>query len=131
MKEAYVYKIEYSYVLDKKVKHIFYVNASSRDAAIALFRESKPNCLINHISIVRGCSVKKEEKKVVDLHKKVTIDLTEDDIKEIIAEYANEFTGFGKVTKDNVEMEYHVVETGPQHDSYRRPCLKKCVIKVG
>ena len=79
-------------------------------------------------SYCKECKVKEEKK--VDLTKKITITLNEDDIKEIIAEYANGFTGLGHVTKDNVELEYRVVETGPLHDPYRKPCLKECRIKV-
>lgn len=60
----------------------------------------------------------------MDMMVKAVAHLNEDDIKDIIAEYATQFTGFGNATKDNVRFEFGVMEdTG-------EPYLKVCVIEV-
>lgn len=67
----------------------------------------------------------------MDLCKKITAHLNIDDIKEIIAKYANGFTGFENVTKDNVKFEFGIREEGPQWDPSKKAYLKSCTIEVG
>lgn len=52
-----------------------------------------------------------------------TAHLNEDDVKEIIAEYATRFTGFGDITKENVRFEFGIRE------DTRDPYMKVCVIE--
>ena len=59
---------------------------------------------------------------------KVTVVLTEQDVKEIIAEYANQFTGFGHVTADNVDLVVSSGEFGPPMATYTKPYFKECQI---
>ena len=60
----------------------------------------------------------------MDMMVKAVAHLNEEDIKEIIAEYATQFTGFGNTTKDDVLFEFGISEdTG-------EPYLKVCVIEV-
>lgn len=66
----------------------------------------------------------------MDIYKRMSITLTEQDVKEIIAEYVNQFTGFGHVTADNVELVVSSQEVGPPMAPYTKTYFKECVIKV-
>jgi cytochrome c oxidase assembly protein Cox11 len=71
---------------------------------------------------------KKEEKKV-DLTKKITVTLTEDDIKELVAEYVKNNANLKEVTAENVEMVYGVKYSGPQMDRVEHGYLIECKVK--
>lgn len=78
-----------------------------------------------------GEVIKEEKKMSIDLTKKMSITLNEDDIKEIIAEYAkNQFGEKTGLTKENVSFEYDMKEFGTQREPDKRPYIKECVIKV-
>ena len=72
---------------------------------------------------------KKEEKKV-DLTKKMTISLTEDDVKEMVAGYIRRNTSMTTVKAENVELVYGVKYSGPQMDRVEHGYLKECIVKA-
>lgn len=78
-----------------------------------------------------GEVIKEEKKMSIDLTKKMSITLNEDDIKEIIADYVSQQVWCGsKITKENVKFEYGVSEFGTQREPDWSPYIKECVIKV-
>lgn len=123
----YEYRIDYHCVTSPTVLRSHYVNATSKIQAIRVFEYHKPNSIVR---CVTKLDKKKVEEKIMELKGKISVELTEDDIKEIIAEYANGFTGFGNVTKDNVEFEYGTVEVGTQMCPETKTVLKKCKIRM-
>jgi hypothetical protein len=67
----------------------------------------------------------------IDLTKKMSITLNEDDIKEIIADYVSQrVCDKEKLTKENVKFEYGMREFGTQREPDRRPYIKECVIRM-
>lgn len=70
-----------------------------------------------------------KEKKKMDLTKKITVSLTEDDVKEIVADYIRRNSGMTAVTAENVEMVYGVKYSGPQMDRVEHGYLMECKIK--
>ena len=71
---------------------------------------------------------KKGETKM-DLTKKITVNLTEDDIKEIIAEYVRKNAGMTAVKAENVEFVYGVNTRGTGCNIQYDGCLKECKVK--
>lgn len=77
-----------------------------------------------------GEVIKEDKKMSIDLTKKMSITLNEDDIKEIIADYVSQqICDKTRLTKENVSFEYGVREFGTQREPDRRPYIKECVIR--
>jgi hypothetical protein len=111
------------------------VYATSEYDARILFYKGQPYSQIVDIRKVYGGSKyvednmdKKEEKKM-DLTKKITVTLTEDDIKEIVAEYVARELCRKVPKKDDIELVYGVKYSGPQMDREEHGYLIECRVK--
>lgn len=64
----------------------------------------------------------------IDILKKATVILTEQDVKGVIAEYVTQFTGLEHVTADDVKLIVSSREVGPPMCTYRETYFKECQI---
>lgn len=65
----------------------------------------------------------------MNIIKNITIDLTEKDIKEIVAGYVGDKLRNDNVTAEDVKFNITTVETGPQMHPCIRHCLKGATVK--
>lgn len=121
------YEVFYQYDPEPGSRLKYLVQATSHRAAIDHFYDLHNPDFYTAIGTHR-LRDKREEKKV-DLTKKITVTLTEDDIKEIVAEYVKEHTCISGVTAENVELVYGVKYSGPQMDRVEHGYLKECKVK--
>lgn len=106
------------------------IRAESESHAKELFYKTHKKAWITTVQRVCG-SMKEEDDKPkmkIDILKKATVVLTEQDVKEIIAEYANQFTGFGHITVDNVKLIISSREVGPPMYPHTETYFKECQI---
>lgn len=110
-------------------KYSYLTRAVSKEKAVKDFRDWNTHGIIDKvINLSERCRKYKEEKKM-DLTKKITVELTEDDIKEIVAEYVKNNANIKGVTAENVELVYGVKYSGPQMDRVEHGYLKECRVK--
>ena len=126
MKEKYL--VYYQHDSNPNVRRSCIIYATSgRDAVDRFYNIYNPRLYTAFGSGKLKDECKKEKKKM-DLTKKITVSLTEDDIKEIVAHVVG--CEISKdITKDNVELVYCVNTRGTGCNIQYDGCLKECKVK--
>ena len=119
------YLIHYNTYIEPKYIRSVVITAPSRDNAIKHFERVYRDGIIRDISEYS----KERGKRRMDLDKKITVTLDENDIKEIIAEYVMKNSSIRNIDAKNVEMVYGVKYSGPPMDRVDHGYLKECVVK--